>query len=145
MSLGKMSPAGPFSWSWPPEMMTISSAICRIRSWWEMMSKVPFSLPRRLWNTSMRLVSSHKSMPASGSSNRESLVAASTVAISMRFISPPERGGVHLSIQVFPAAQAHLAQHFADAGGRQAVPGSQLQQAADGKALKPHRLAERRS
>ena len=53
---------------------------------------------------------------------------------------PAGEGGVHLSIQVFPAAQAHPAQHFADAGGRQGLAGGQLQQAADGKALKPHRL-----
>ena len=74
ISPGKISWAGPFSFNWPPEMTTNSSAICRIRSWWEMMMRVPCTLPRRLWNTSIKLVKLHRSMPASGSSNRESRV-----------------------------------------------------------------------
>ena len=52
----------------------------------------PCSVLRRLWNTVMRLLKLHRSMPASGSSKMDSREwRKSTVAISMRLISPPER------------------------------------------------------
>ena len=47
---------------------------------------------RICWNTSVRFRTLHRSMPASGSSNTDrTAFRARTVAISIRFSSPPDR------------------------------------------------------
>ena len=92
MSLGSISSFGPCSDMRPFAMTTILSAISSMRSWWEMMSMLPFISSYIFSNTAMRLEKLQRSMPASGSSKSESLVPrASMVAISMRLSSPPER------------------------------------------------------
>lgn len=91
-SSGRISSFGPCLTICPSAIITISSAIFKILSWWEMMMMEPlvFSLMRS--NTWIRFWKLHRSIPASGSSNTESFVPlARTVAISMRFSSPPER------------------------------------------------------
>ena len=56
------------------------------------MMELPLMFPRISWNMAMRFWKLHRSMPASGSSKMETAERfAKTVAISMRFSSPPER------------------------------------------------------
>ena len=84
---------GPWSATRPSFSTMISSAIFNMRSWCEMMSMaLSLMLARMPWNTSIRFWKDHRSMPASGSSNTDRAVPlASTVAISTRFSSPPDR------------------------------------------------------
>ena len=103
----------------------------------------PCSVLRRLWNTVMRLLKLHRSMPASGSSKMDSREWRKKHGGDLYALDlAAGEGGVDLAVDVIARAQAHLTEYVAEFGLGELFARGQFQKLAHHQPLEAHRLLE---